>query len=57
MGSRIRVDLTSSDFPQYQLHSNYRGNQSEQAKSQVAHQQLVLSTDQPNYLKLPVAYA
>lgn len=56
-GSQLRLDLTSSDFPQYQVHSNYRGNQSEQAQTRLAHQQLVLNKDVPSTLTLPLADA
>ncbi len=35
-GSRIRLDVTSSDFPQYTAHSNYPGVWSRQAAAQKA---------------------
>ena len=37
-GSRIRVDITSSDFPQYSIHSNYPGVWSKQNRTKPAHQ-------------------
>lgn len=55
-GSRLRLDITSSDFPQYQIHSNFRGNQSAQAKTRVAQQQLILSQNTPSTLTLPVTH-
>ncbi len=53
-GSRIRLDITSSDFPQYQIHSNFRGNQSAQTETRLAHQQLILNQREPSTLSLPV---
>lgn len=40
-GSRIRVDITSSDFPQYSIHSNYPGGWAEQTKTRLAHQEVM----------------
>lgn len=37
-GSRLRLDISSSDFPQYAVHSNYRGIWSEQEKCRTARQ-------------------
>ncbi|MBO5503692.1 MAG: CocE/NonD family hydrolase [Lachnospiraceae bacterium] len=37
-GSRIRLDISSSDFPQYAAHSNYAGIWADQEKTRVAHQ-------------------
>lgn len=37
-GSRLRLDISSSDFPQYAAHTNYPGVWSEQKKSRIAHQ-------------------
>lgn len=37
-GSRLRLDISSSDFPQYAVHSNYAGIWSDQKKSRIAHQ-------------------
>jgi hypothetical protein len=42
-GSRIRVDISSSDFPQYSVHSNYAGVWSAQDKTRIAHQTLFLN--------------
>ncbi len=39
-GSRIRIDITSSDFPQYAVHSNYAGCWALAAKSRDAHQKI-----------------
>ena len=37
-GSRIRIDISSSDFPQYAAHSNYAGIWADQEKTKIAHQ-------------------
>ncbi len=41
-GSRLRLDISSSDFPQYAVHSNYPGVWSEQAQVRAARQTLCL---------------
>lgn len=53
-GSRLRVDISSSDFPQYNIHSNYAGNWAQQKKSRVAHQQILCGEKYPSALMLPV---
>ena len=44
-GSRIRLDISSSDFPQYAAHSNYAGIWSDQARTRIAHQTLCMGED------------
>ncbi len=39
-GSRLRLDISSSDFPQYAVHTNYPGIWSEQEKCRIAHQSI-----------------
>ena len=51
-GSRLRLDISSADFPQYAAHSNYAGIWSEQAKTKVAHQQICAGEN--SYLELPL---
>lgn len=41
-GSCLRLDVSSSDFPQYAIHSNYAGLWSEQKQTRVAQQTLWL---------------
>lgn len=55
-GSCVRVDITSSDFPQYQIHSNFAGNQAAQKEVRTAHQRLHLTCDLPSTLTLPVIH-
>ncbi len=54
-GSRIRVDISSSDFPQYAVHSNYPGVWSQQEKVRDAHQTIFCGAGQESYIELPVA--
>ena len=51
--SRLRVDISSSDFPQYSVHSNFPGVWSEQQKTQTA-VQTIWAKKQPVVLELPV---
>ncbi len=51
-GSRIRLDISSSDFPQYAAHTNYPGIWSEQEKCRVAHQTIFCDGD--SRIEIPV---
>ncbi len=53
-GSRIRIDISSSDFPQYAIHSNYPGIWSEQRQTKTAHQQICCEAVHPSWLEIPV---
>ena len=53
-GSRIRVDISSSDFPQYNAHSNYPGVWSEQTKTRVANQKVHTGKKYPTRIEIPV---
>ena len=53
-GSRIRCDISSSDFPQYAVHTNHAGLWSEQTDTQVAHQTIRMGADCPSAIMLPV---
>lgn len=52
-GSRIRIDITSSDFPQYAIHSNFPGIWSLQDKTQVAHQTICMDAEHPSSIEIP----
>lgn len=52
-GCRLRLDISSSDFPQYAVHSNYAGIWSDQAKTRVAHQTIFTGCSE-TCLELPV---
>ena len=53
-GSRIRVDISSSDFPQYSVHSNYAGVWSRQTKTRVAHQTLYIGEEYGSRIEIPL---
>ena len=53
-GSRIRIDFTSSDFPQYSVHSNYAGCWAEQKNIRPALLQVYFGGYDESYLKMPV---
>ena len=53
-GSRIRVDISSSDFPQYNVHSNYPGVWSEQTKTRVANQMVHTGKKYPTRIEIPI---
>lgn len=52
-GSRIRVDISSSDFPQYSIHSNYPGVWSAQTKVRKARQSVWTGAKYPSSIELP----
>lgn len=52
-GSRIRIDITSSNFPEYSIHSNYAGVWSEQTQTRVAHQTIYNGIDYPSRISIP----
>ncbi|MDR1825283.1 MAG: CocE/NonD family hydrolase [Bifidobacteriaceae bacterium] len=54
-GSRLRLDVSSSDFPQYSAHTNTPGVWSLQTKAAPAHQTLHWGGDSPARLILPLA--
>lgn len=53
-GSRIRVDISSSDFPQYSIHSNHPGVWSEQTKVRTAHQTVWTGRKYPTQIIIPI---
>jgi putative CocE/NonD family hydrolase len=53
-GSRVRVDISSSSFPEYSIHSNYAGVWSLQDKTRVAHQQIHIGGSYPSVLEIPI---
>lgn len=52
-GSRLRLDISSSDFPQYAIHSNYAGIWSDQEKTRIAHQ-TICTGNKRCYIELPL---
>lgn len=55
-GSRLRLDISSADFPQYAAHSNYAGIWSDQEQSRIAHQ-VICTGVEGCCLELPVVPA
>ncbi|MFH1879370.1 MAG: CocE/NonD family hydrolase, partial [Bacillota bacterium] len=53
-GSRIRVDISSSDFPQYAIHTNTAGIWSLQVKARTAKQTLYFGAPYPSTIQLPL---
>jgi len=53
-GHRIRIDVTSSDFPQYALHCNYAGPWADQTQYKTACQKIFLGGETPSYIEFPV---
>ena len=53
-GSRIRVDISSSEFPQYSVHTNYPGVWSEQKNTKCALQTVYTGEGRASCLRIPV---
>ena len=53
-GSRLRVDISSSDFPQYAVHSNYPGVWSVQKETKVAKQTIYTGGSYASRIELPI---
>lgn len=53
-GSKIRIDITSSDFMQYNAHTNYKGIWSLQDKTKIAKQSIHFGGDYACKLQLPI---
>ncbi len=52
-GSRLRLDVSSSNFPEYAVHSNYPGVWSLQKKTRKANQTIYTGANYPSYIELP----
>jgi len=53
-GHKIRIDIQSSDFPQYNVHSNCAGVWSKQTKNVTAEQCVYFSESHPSRIELPL---
>ena len=53
-GSRLRLDVSSSDFPQYAVHSNYPGVWSTQEHTKKAEESVYASPAEPSRIILPL---
>lgn len=52
-GSRLRLDISSSNFPEYSIHPNTKTLWSEASQTRVAHQTLYFGGDAPACVELP----
>ena len=52
--SRLRIDISSSNFPEYAVHSNYPGVWSKQDKTKTAKQTIYVGQDHPSCVILPI---
>lgn len=52
-GSRLRLDISSSNFPEYVAHSNYAGVWSLQEKTKKANQIIYVGENYPSCIELP----
>lgn len=53
-GSRLRVDISSSNFPAYNIHPNIKGLWAEQVISKIANQTIYMGGKYKSYIELPV---
>ena len=54
-GSKIRLDISSSDYPQYTIHSNYAGLWSLQKETKKARQCVHMGLRHPSVVLLPIS--
>ena len=52
-GHRLRIDISSSNFPEYSIHSNYAGVWSLQTQTRLAHQTLYIDAQHPSRIEIP----
>lgn len=53
-GSRLRIDITSSDFPQYAVHSNHAGCWALQTENRKAIQKVYFGKNADSCVRLPI---
>ena len=53
-GSRIRLDISSSDFPQYSVHTNNEGIWALQESAKTAHQTIYTGPEHESFIELPL---
>lgn len=52
-GNSLRIDIKSSNFPEYAVHSNTAGVWAEQAETQIAHQTIFVGGKNRSYVSIP----
>ncbi len=53
-GNSIRIDITSSNFPEYAIHSNYAGVWAEQTQTRIANQVIYIGGDYASSVTFPI---
>lgn len=53
-GNAIRIDIKSSNFPEYAVHTNYAGVWSEQTKTRVANQSIYIGSNNISRVSIPI---
>jgi len=53
-GNALRIDIKSSNFPEYAVHSNYAGVWSEQSQTRIANQSIFVGGNSISCLILPL---
>ena len=53
-GCRLRLDISSSDFPQYNIHSNFKGKWALQEKTKKAQQTILYGNENASEVILPI---
>lgn len=53
-GHRIRIDISSSNFPEYSIHSNYAGIWSKQTRNRDAHQTIYVDPNHQSRIEIPL---
>lgn len=53
-GNRLRIDVTSSNSPEYGIHSNYPGIWSEQTRTREALQTIYRGGEYPSSISFPI---
>lgn len=56
-GSRLRLDIASSNFPAYHIHPNMAGNWAELTEARVARQTVLFGGEFASYVELPIEAA
>lgn len=55
-GHRIRIDISSSNFPEYAIHSNYAGVWAEQTKTRVSRQTIHIGQTYQSCIEIPLSH-
>ena len=53
-GWRLRLDISSSDFPQYHVHANFPGKWARQTETRIANQTILCGGEYPSRVVIPL---